>query len=150
MRIISHRGCLDGPDPSIENNPNQVDRAIKHTFDVEIDLWMLDESLLLGHDTPQYPITIQWLNERSDNLWVHCKNIKALDYLSSNKSNLNYFFHQTDHVTLTSKNFLWVYPKMKFTENSVIVAMEQSDLKKLKDSQIKPMAVCTDYPLSML
>ena len=150
MRIISHRGCLDGPDPSIENNPNQIDCAIKHTFDVEIDLWMLDESFLLGHDKPQYPITIQWLNERSDNLWVHCKNIKALDYLSSNKSNLNYFFHQTDHVTLTSKNFLWVYPKMEFTENSVIVAMEQCDLKKLKDSKVKPIAVCTDYPLSML
>ena len=150
MRIISHRGCLDGPDQSIENNPNQIDRAIKYTFDVEIDLWMLDESLLLGHDKPQYPITIHWLNERSDNLWVHCKNIQALDYLSSTKSNLNYFFHQTDHVTLTSKNFLWVYPKMEFTDNSVIVAIDQSDLKKLKDSQKKPMAVCTDYPLSML
>ena len=150
MRIISHRGCLDGPDPSIENNPNQIDLAIKHALDVEIDLWMLDENLFLGHDDPQYPITIKWLNERSDKLWVHCKNIKVLDYLSSQQSNLNYFFHQADHVTLTSKNFLWVYPKKEFTENSVIVSMDQSDLKKLKDSQIQPMAVCTDYPLSLL
>jgi hypothetical protein len=150
MRIISHRGCLDGPDPLIENNPNQIDHAIQHTLDVEIDLWMVHENLFLGHDDPHYPVTIDWLNERSDKLWVHCKNIKALEYLSLHKSNLNYFFHQTDHVTLTSKNFLWVYPKMEFTENSVIVAIDQCDLKKLKDSKIQPMAICTDYPLSML
>ncbi len=150
MRIISHRGCLDGPDPSIENNPNQIDCAIKHSFDVEIDLWMLDQNLFLGHDEPQYPITIQWLNKRSDKLWVHCKNIKALGYLSSHKSNLNYFFHQNDHVTLTSKTFLWVYPKMEFGENSVIVATNKSDLKRLKDLKIQPLGVCTDYPLAIL
>ena len=150
MRIISHRGCLNGPDPLIENKPNQIDLAIQHSLDVEIDLWMLDENLLLGHDAPQYPISIGWLYKRSNNLWVHCKNIEALDYLSSQQSNLNYFFHQTDHVTLTSKNFMWVYPNMDFTENSVVVAMDQGDLKKIKDSKLQPMAVCTDFPLSML
>ena len=52
MRIISHRGCLDGPDPSIENNLNQIDSAIKYSFDVEIDLWMLNNDLFLGHNEP--------------------------------------------------------------------------------------------------
>ena len=58
MRIISHRGCLDGPNPLIENNPDQIDCAIKHTLDVEIDLWMLEGNLLLGHDEPHYSITM--------------------------------------------------------------------------------------------
>ena len=150
MRVISHRGCLEGPDPLIENHPNQINKAIKHKFDVEIDLWMIKEDLFLGHDSPQYKVSLDWLVARSDTLWAHCKNLKVLDWLSEQKSTLNYFFHQSDHVTLTSKNNLWVYPGMEFTKNSVIVVQEKKILEEILQLEEKPFAVCTDYPVLLL
>ena len=39
MRIISHRGNLDGSNSSLENSPNYILRAIELGFDVEVDLW---------------------------------------------------------------------------------------------------------------
>ena len=42
MKIISHRGNLKGPDPKNENTKGQIDKALKMSFDVEIDLWKIN------------------------------------------------------------------------------------------------------------
>jgi hypothetical protein len=148
VRIISHRGCLEGPDSINENRPHQIDKALSLKFDVELDLWMVKDNFFLGHCQPQYQIKLDWLLKRSNYLWVHCKNIKAIDWLSKQKVNLNYFFHQCDHLALTSKNVLWVYPSMEFTSNSVIVASNKKDLENSLNSNTKPFGICTDYPIS--
>ena len=33
----------------------------------------------------------------------------------------NYFWHENDRFTITSKGYLWTYPGNKYSENSVIV-----------------------------
>ena len=38
MILISHRGNLDGKELSFENRPDYIDKAIRHGFDVEIDI----------------------------------------------------------------------------------------------------------------
>lgn len=43
MKIISHRGNLNGPSPKTENTPEQIDFALKKGFDVEIDLWKIND-----------------------------------------------------------------------------------------------------------
>ena len=67
MKIIAHRGNTDGPNPLEENKPKYIDAAIEKGFDVEVDLRMSSEGLFLGHDKPDYPVTIGWLYERKDN-----------------------------------------------------------------------------------
>ena len=44
MKIIAHRGNIEGPDSNLENHPNQVDLAINYGFDCESDLHYIEEN----------------------------------------------------------------------------------------------------------
>ena len=62
MKIISHRGNLNGPrertSKQQENNPDIIDFVIKKGYDVEIDIRQINNNLFLGHDVPNYIITL--------------------------------------------------------------------------------------------
>lgn len=140
MLIIAHRGLLDGPSQILENTPEQIDYAIKLGFSVEVDLHVIDRKYFLGHDKPQYEIDLNWLLDREEELWVHCKNIEAL--LRMKKTFLNFFWHENDTVTLTSRCFIWAYPGKQPIKNSIAV------LPELNDDPIDGcFGICTDYPI---
>lgn len=46
MIIISHRGNLFGTDRKNENRPEQIKKALKEKFDVEIDVWLMKKVVL--------------------------------------------------------------------------------------------------------
>ena len=50
MKLIAHRGNIDGPNPSKENHPEYIESAIVDGYDVEIDLRYdkVTETLWLG------------------------------------------------------------------------------------------------------
>jgi hypothetical protein len=122
MILIAHRGNLNSKSVSFENHPEYVDLAIKQDFDVEIDLWY-EDGLFLGHDAPKFKIKKDWISERRDKLWIHCKNIKAIEWFND-KKNFNYFWHQEDVLTLTSKGYIWVYPDKQPVGGSIAVLPE--------------------------
>jgi hypothetical protein len=111
MILISHRGNINGKDTERENHPSYIDEAIKAGYDVEIDIWYLEGRLFLGHDGPDYLVDIHWLENRSNKLWVHCKNMEALSYFNNyewKKSiQFNYFSHDVDMGVLTSHSYIW-------------------------------------------
>jgi len=109
-------------------------------YDVEIDVHLIEGIFYLGHDSPEYEITLQWLNDRSTKLWVHCKNLECIEYLNKNGSNLNYFWHQEDSVTLTSKNYIWAYPGKQPIENSISVLPEI-----YQDNVSVCAGICSDF-----
>ena len=109
MILISHRGNINGKSVDSENKPEYIDNAIDQGYDVEIDIRAIEGCFYLGHDKPIYGIDLKWLNERKDSLWIHCKNLEAIEWFSMIKS-FNYFWHETDTVTLTSKGYVWAYP----------------------------------------
>ena len=76
MKLIAHRGLYNGPDKNLENRPYQINSALGRGFDCEIDLWVFDDRLYLGHDGPQYNITEDFLQQSG--LWIHCKNLADL------------------------------------------------------------------------
>ena len=80
MKLIAHRGNINGSDPLEENSPEYIEAAIAEGYDVEIDIRYdtFDKKLYLGHDEPQYVTTWFWLGKYINNLWVHCKNVEAL------------------------------------------------------------------------
>ena len=119
MILVSHRGNISGPNPENENHPDYITRALSRGFDVEVDIWG-DKELWLGHDKPQYKCSISFLINNYQKLWIHCKNLMAIDILSEFKV-LNYFWHQNDDFTLTSKNFIWTYPGKHVCNKSVLV-----------------------------
>ena len=149
MKLIAHRGNINGPDPLKENNPEYIEQAIYQGFDVEIDIRYnsLNKTLYLGHDESQYPTTWFWLGKYIDNLWVHCKNIEALYEFAHGTSGFNYFWHQEDDFTLTSKNYIWTYPGKTYTPKSIIVMPEwKTDVDEFVDLiAYNCYAICSDY-----
>lgn len=142
MRIISHRGNLNGKDPEKENHPDYILNALKAGYDVEIDLWHQNNNLYLGHDNPQYDVDIKFLCQPG--LWIHAKNIDSIYFLNTNYSDLNYFFHDTDDCVLTSKGYLWTYIGKQLTPKSIAVMpekiVEPYDLSYC-------YGICTDFPI---
>lgn len=124
MILISHRGNINGRNEPFENKPAYIDYAISKGYDVEIDVWYKDDILWLGHDKPDYKVDSKWLIERSEKLWIHCKNIEAMDFLKNIECALNYFWHQEDDVTITSMGYFWTYPGKKLTRWSIAVMPE--------------------------
>lgn len=143
MILISHRGNINGKIVERENHPEYINEAISLGYDVEIDIWGIDGELFLGHDEPQYPTDFDWLKERSSNLWIHCKNIDALLYFTDIDYSLelfNYFWHETDTVTLTSENWIWAFPGKQPINGSIAV------LPEIYNDDVSDAAgVCSDY-----
>lgn len=145
MLLISHRGNLEGAKPQLENSPDYIDAALHKGFDVEIDIWVNGTNILLGHDEGTYPIALEWIISRRKSLWIHCKNVAAISFFSElQKSNheLNFFWHETDTVTLTSLGYMWVYPGKQPIQGSIAVMPEIEN-----DSIDVCIGICTDYVL---
>lgn len=139
MKVIAHRGNLNGPNANEENRPSYINNAIKSGYDVEIDVWYVDNKWYLGHDDPRYHVSYDFLI--GSNLWLHAKNGDAFYYLLQDKL-CNVFWHTNEDWVLTSKNYIWTYPNKFLYENSVCVMPELGYNGNLKACY----AICTDYP----
>lgn len=139
--IISHRGNLTGPGTCEENSPISVDRALELGFDVEVDLWCVEGQLYLGHDYAKYPISESWLKLRFVTLWVHCKNLEAVEWAMRHE-HIHFFWHDEAPITLTSKGYVWVHPLQNPIANSIHVLPET-----LGHFTTQCGGVCTDYPI---
>ena len=138
MILISHRGNLNGPQPENENKPEYVDIALKN-FNVEIDVFFYKKEFWLGHDKPEYKINnLNWL--KNNKLWVHAKNLDALNELLEHPS-IHSFWHQNDDVTLTSRGYMWTYPNKKLFNKSIAVINKKNN----RENVLKCSGICSDY-----
>jgi len=140
MKLIAHRGNTNGRFEHHENEPTYLDKAIKEGYDVELDVWFKDNMLWLGHDKPEYGMDFRWFRDRITKLWVHCKNIEAVIFFKNCDYEFNYFWHETDTITITSKNYIWAYPGKQPIEKSIAVMPELNN-----DDITKCIGVCSDY-----
>ena len=147
MIYISHRGNIDGPNPSEENKPEYIEHALEQRYRVEVDAWTFGdgttENVFLGHDEPEYRVNLNWMMKYSDQLVVHCKNAQALILMSGT---FNTFWHQTDDYTLTSKGWIWTYPnkpapKPSAAGMSITVALGKGYPWKTEGFR----GICSDY-----
>ena len=143
MILISHRGNINGKLSEKENHPDYILAAIQAGYEVEIDVWFKDGKFMLGHDEPQYEFPFELMQNHYSKLWLHCKNLEALEMflkLDATGSKLNYFWHESDKVTLTSKNIMWAYPGTQPLKGSIAV------LPEWKEDDVSQCAgICSDY-----
>lgn len=144
MIYIAHRGNLEGPDPEKENHPDYIRDALQQGFDVEVDVWFIDGKFILGHDKPQYEVKEEFI--LNDQFWHHAKDIKTLFKINDMKPNylINCFYHDSDACTLTSGGWIWTYPGMELTKNSIAVLPEKIDNWQNLD---RCYGICTDYTI---
>ena len=142
MILISHRGNIDGPNPSKENHPDYIKEALNKGYDVEIDVWHTNKGLMMGHDYPQYEFdSYSLFVYHGKNTWWHCKNLEAINYFQNHSYvYLNYFWHENDTITLTSQNYIWAYPGNQPIKNSIAVMPEINN-----DNILQCAGVCSDY-----
>lgn len=141
MRLISHRGNLNGPIPEKENHPDYIWEALQAGYDVEIDVWWVDGKFKLGHDGPQYDFPFDLLTNFHTKLWIHCKNMDALSQLNeldSNGSKLNYFWHENDLGILTSRGYIW---SANLFDRGILVMPEVYKKEPNKNT----FGICSDY-----
>ena len=138
MKLISHRGNINGKNIPLENSPDYIKNAIHLGYEVEIDVWY-EDGFWLGHDKPQYKIGIGFLLTNASKLWCHAKNIEAMIEMKKEKD-INCFWHQEDNITLTSKGYIWAYPGKQPIKNSIAVMPEiYNDIIK------QCHGICSDY-----
>lgn len=136
MILISHRGNINGRVVGFENNPDYIQDTLSMGYDVEIDVWFIEGVFWLGHDEPQYQTDYKFLlNEK---LWCHAKNLDAL--FEMKKYAIHYFWHERDTITLTSKNYVWAYPREKAIKGSIVSLPEllNTDLEGCR-------GICSDF-----
>jgi len=141
MKLISHRGNIFKKNIDLENSPSYIDEAIDNLYDVEIDLWFMENKIYLGHDKPQYQINLDFLTQRQEKIWIHCKNFDSLRLLYG--TNFNFFWHEKDKYTLTSKGIIWAYPGQNLSEECVCVMPET--INNYNEEEIKKCyGICSD------
>lgn len=141
MKLISHRGNLNGPNKERENHPDYIWEALQAGYEVEIDVWWVDGKFKLGHDEPQYDFPFNLIENHYNKLWIHCKNMDALSQLNELDSSglkLNYFWHESDIGTLTSRGYIWSANLF----NRGILVMPELFKREPNESTL---GICSDY-----
>ena len=138
MKLISHRGNINGSDPGKENSPSYIKSALNAGYNVEIDVWNLNGTWFLGHDDPIYEIDIKFL--MNDKLLCHAKNLAALDKMLVH-TNIHCFWHQEDHYTITSRGYIVSYPGYETTPRTICMKPELADPDSIPDCH----GICSDY-----
>ena len=109
---------------------------------------MINKKLYLGHDQGELLISKKDLLKYKNNLWIHCKNLEAISYFNKTDLDLNYFWHDKDAYTLTSKGYIWAFPGEKLSNECICVMPELkksiNEIKSIKEISIA--GICTDYP----
>ena len=138
MKLISHRGNLEGKNLARENSPSFIKEALSKGYHVEVDVWIVENKYYLGHDTPQYSINPSFL--RNKRLWCHAKNHVAFEKMLKD-GKIHCFWHEDDNYTLTSRGIPWVYPNTQLLKGSVCVLPEKGYIGCIHDCK----AICSDY-----
>jgi hypothetical protein len=116
---------------------------LEQGVDVEVDVWLIGSEFFLGHDGPQYKTTFEFLIKPK--LWLHCKNVEALQALKTSFYGLNCFFIDKDDCVLTSKNYIWLSPTYRKAFKSAICVMPEDPNWIFKPEQILEFGgLCSD------
>lgn len=138
VRIRRHR----------ENTIEAIEQALLYCNKVEVDIRRIGERWYLGHDTPDYLVTEDFLLDNASKLLLHCKNLAALTTLSNYQyDSIEYFWHQEDNYTLTSNNHIIAYPGQPINEMCILMMPETNNYDT---DTWDCWAVCTDHPFKYL
>jgi hypothetical protein len=149
MKIISHRGNLNGANLKLENTEEYIDVALENGFDVEIDLWKINNEYFLGHDKPCNEVSLEWIENRKHKLWIHTKNFNAFESLLKINREFIFFYFTLEPLVLVSNGKIWTHSPEKIAnpKNCIIPLLEKNTVRKNQYNEW--FGICTDYPLKL-
>jgi hypothetical protein len=100
--------------------------------------------LYLGHDEAQERISVQYLLQRADDLFIHCKDIDSLQLLIQH-DRLNVFGHSHDDFVVTSRGN--VFCAVGIIQPGCVCVMPELYNKPITADMVRCCShVVTDYP----
>lgn len=154
MKLISHRGNLNGPNPEQENQFVYLYNALISGFDVQIDVWLIDGMVWTGHDKPTYKFEWNQLYKLKVGAWIHCRNLEALKFFSSTYNakqfyNWNFFWHQNDDFAITSNHLIWTYPGKELTSSSIVTLTNEYNVSYNEKDLDNCYGICSDNVIKL-
>lgn len=142
MIKIAHRGNYKGSNKERENSPDYIEEAIAAGYNVEVDVWLIDNKWMLGHDFPKYEVPLVFF-ERPE-IWTHAKNLVGYVSLYHN-SKVHVFWHNKDDFAITSRGIKWANTHV-LTYDGVMVLPELNDhhTSMIKLGHVDPIGICSD------
>jgi hypothetical protein len=142
---VCHRGNVSGPQKELENNFGILIQRSIQGYRVEVDVWYHEQNLWLGHDKPEYKITLDWLASCKKRL-IHAKDGKTFEYLlleaGKRALDLHVFYHTEEDYVLTNKGLVICYPGKPLLEGSLCMMPERAKYRP-EDFQ-KSFSICSD------
>ena len=127
---ICHRGNLYGPVKELENNFGVLIQRSIQGFHTEVDVWYHENNLWLGHDKPEYKITLDWLASSKRRL-IHAKDGITFAYLLQESGklalDLHVFYHTEEDYVLTNKGLVICYPGQPLLQGSLCMMPERAN-----------------------
>jgi len=149
MQLISHRGNRNGPNPNEENNINYIENTIKAGYNVECDIWVIDNFIYLSHDIPNKNdlgkiISIDWLHSYQEKLLVHCKNKEAIK-LMMDKCVVEWFAHDKDRwITTSCGNWICYGEESEIINDNLVIVM-MPEHHNIREIPRGIYGICTDF-----
>lgn len=143
---ICHRGNVKGPVKELENNFGiLIQRSIQGER-VELDVWYHENNLWLGHDKPEYKVTLDWLISDKRRL-IHAKDGKTFEHLVQEAGkralDIHVFYHTEEDYILTNKGLIICYPGKPLLEGSLCMMPERASYS-CEELQ-KSFSICSDF-----
>ena len=143
--LIAHRGLINGPDKTRENNIETIKERAQYGLYSEIDVWLIDDKWFVGHDSPDTLINLEYLMRHATYIWIHAKNKEAFEELTLLRKeghDFCHFWHTTEDYCFTSNLNIIVYPGKPLIENSIFMMPENSRSIEINTTITH---ICSDY-----
>ncbi|CAB5221562.1 hypothetical protein UFOVP245_188 [uncultured Caudovirales phage] len=142
MIIISHRGLVDGDDPTKENNPTAIAAALGEFFLVYIDLWMVEGKPFLGTDGPVYPMPEDFIH--NPDVILCPRDRMAVNFVAIRDA--HFVIPTTGDYTLTSYKWLWAKSSAASIGRDCIIHLPEDYYEPTQLVDTRFTGVCTKYP----
>lgn len=142
---ICHRGNIKGPVKELENNFGILVQRTLQDYATEVDIWYHENHLWLGHDRPEYKVTLDWLASDKRRL-IHAKDGKTFEHLlqecGKRALDLHMFYHTEEDYVLTNKGLVICYPGKPLLEGSLCMMPERANYRK--EELERCFSICSD------
>ena len=156
--IIAHRANLNSIEPTFENRIKSIESALNKGFKVEVDVRFHLDRVYLGHDAAQEILPANFYGEQD--IYFHCKDMQSLLTFQRYYRGSNFFTHDNDEATITSRGMLWIHPETlpglyqdhtDFDFSRAIAVLPERKGILYNDAHLRFLGkfygICTDYPM---
>jgi len=125
MILIAHRGNMNGPCFTKENQMDYLRLAIHRGFNVEVDVYYFDGQFWFGHDGPKYKVSYLDILELIPFAWFHLKTPETAVQFSAQYPASKYFIHDKESCVITSTGHIWCHSDFNVLGKKCILVMPE-------------------------